>query len=171
METQLEKNEVNTSSSTFVKMAIDAWQSHNKRVTDLVNELSDEQLNGETAPGRNSGVYLLGHLTAVNDALIPLLGFGEKMYPEMENVFLRNPDQSGLEMPAVAELKNRWSVVNTKLDAHISKMQPEEWFTKHATISAEDFAKEPHRNKLNVIMGRTNHQGYHLGQLAYLKKK
>lgn len=171
METQVASNDVTTTQSTFVKMALDAWHSHNKRVTDLVESLSDEQLKQDTAQGRNSGAYLLGHLTAVNDALIPLLGFGEKMYPDMEDVFLRNPDHSGLEQPHVAELKSRWNAVNSKLNAHISKMQPEEWFTKHATISAEDFAKEPHRNKLNVIMGRTNHQGYHLGQMNYLKSK
>ena len=50
-------------------------------------------------------------------------------------------------------------------------MQPEDWFTKHSAISAEDFAKEPHRNKLNILINRTVHQGYHMGQLAYLVKK
>lgn len=171
MTTQLANSEVTTAQSVFVKMALDAWHSHNKRVTDLIEHLTDEEIQSATAPGRNTGTYLLGHLTAVNDAMIPMFGFGEKMYPEMENVFLRTPDQSGQTMPSVAELKSRWNAVNAKLNAHISKMQPEEWFTKHASVSAEDFAKEPHRNKLNVILSRTSHQGYHLGQMMYLKKK
>ena len=38
-------------------------------------------------------------------------------------------------------------------------------------VSAEDFAKEPHRNKLNLIINRTNHQNTHYGQLIYLKPK
>jgi len=35
-------------------------------------------------------------------------------------------------------------------------------------VSDEDFSKEPHRNKLNVIINRTNHMSYHLGQLILL---
>jgi hypothetical protein len=50
-------------------------------------------------------------------------------------------------------------------------MKADEWFNKHTAVSAEDFAKEPHRNKLNVIVNRTNHTSYHLGQLVYLVKK
>ena len=33
----------------------------------------------------------------------------------------------------------------------------------------EDFAKEPARNKLSVLLNRTNHLAYHLGQLRLLK--
>jgi len=36
-------------------------------------------------------------------------------------------------------------------------------------FSAEDFAKEPHRNKLNIIISRTSHLQYHTGQIALLK--
>jgi hypothetical protein len=47
----------------------------------------------------------------------------------------------------------------------------DEWFTRHNNVSAADFANEPHRNKLNIIINRTNHTSYHLGQLVYLAKK
>jgi hypothetical protein len=59
----------------------------------------------EISPGRNSGVYLLGHLTAVSDGLLPILGFGERLYPQLENIFLKNPEKSGLEKPSIDELK------------------------------------------------------------------
>jgi len=49
-------------------------------------------------------------------------------------------------------------------------MQPTEWFTRHTSVSEEDFIKEPHRNKLNVLITRATHQSYHLGQLIYLKR-
>ena len=55
----------------------------------VLDRLSDEQLLKPTANGRNSGVYLLGHLAAVSDGLMTLLGFGEKQYPELENIFLK----------------------------------------------------------------------------------
>jgi len=159
---------MNDQTALFIKMALDAWNTQNKRLTDLVNKLTDEQLLAETAPSRNTGIYLLGHLAAVSDALLPTLGFGQRLHPEWEEVFLRNPDKSGLPKPSIAELKAELAKINEQLHLNFAKMQPEEWFTKHATVSAEDFAKEPHRNKLNVLMNRTTHIGYHLGQMVYL---
>lgn len=152
----------------IVKMALDAWNGQNKRLNDLVNKLSDEQLSAETAPGRNTGIYLFGHLVAVNDALLPLFGFGPRLYPELEAVFLKNPDRSGLPKPSVAELKAASAKIDAELNAHIAKMQPAEWFEKHTAVSSEDFAKEPHRNRLNVLLSRTTHLAYHLGQMVYL---
>lgn len=156
--------------SLFIKMAVSAWKQQNERVDKLLDKLSDEQLKGDIAPGKNSGTYLLGHLVAVNDNLLPLFGFSDKLYPELQNIFLTNPDKSGLVQPAVADLRKYWHEVNRKLVQHIDAMQPAEWFTRHSAVSAEDFAKEPHRNKLNVLLNRTTHQSYHLGQLVLLQK-
>ena len=77
-------------------MAVTAWKTQNERVDKLLDKLSDDQLRGDIAPGKNSGAYLLGHLTAVNDNLLPLFGFSDKLYPELQNIFLTNPDKSGL---------------------------------------------------------------------------
>lgn len=171
MKTQLEKNEVATEKELFVKMVIAAWEAQNKNADKLLDTLSDEQLSAEIAPGANRGIYLLGHLTAVIDGLLPLLGFGEKLYPQLEEIFLKNPDKSGLETPSVDELKKYWNEVNANLASHFNQTSSDEWFAKHTSVSAEDFAKEPHRNRLNVLISRTNHQSYHLGQLSLLAKK
>jgi hypothetical protein len=45
----------------------------------------------------------------------------------------------------------------------------EAWFEKHTAVTAEEFTSEPHRNKLNIIITRTSHLQYHLGQLVLLK--
>jgi hypothetical protein len=155
----------------FIKMTVAAWDASTEQVDKLFNELSPEQLAAEASPGRNTGIYLLGHLVAVTDRMLPLLGFGERSYPELDKVFLASPDKSGLEMPPVQELKKYWKEVNAKLSAAIAKATPDEWFEKHTAVSAEDFAKEPHRNKLNVLISRTYHQGTHYGQLIYLRPK
>ena len=152
----------------FVKMVLSAWRLQNKIVNELLDKIPDEQLLKETAPGRNTGIYLLGHFAAINDNLFKLLGLGERLHEELDDIFIDNPDKSGKAMPTVETLKQYWNEINTKLSDHFDKMQPEEWFEKHNSISAEDFAKEPHRNKLNVIITRTVHQGYHLGQMIYL---
>jgi hypothetical protein len=170
----MENQTINTELSEkelFIKMAISSWDTQNARLNKLVDSLSDEQLAAETAPGRNSGTYLFGHLIAVSDALFPVLGWGQRLYPELENIFLKNPDRSGIETPSVGVLKTYFAAINTKIAEHITTMQPDEWFAKHTTVSAEDFAKEPHRNKLNILINRTNHTSYHLGQMAYLVKK
>ncbi|HNP22688.1 MAG TPA: DinB family protein [Panacibacter sp.] len=153
-----------------VKMVLTAWHGQNTKMDDLLKTLSDEQLAAETAPGRNTGTYLFGHFIAVNDGLFKLLGIGERMHPELDEIFLRNPDKSGFSIPSIDDLKTYWQEVNTALTEKFNQMQPADWFARHTSVSEEDFAKEPHRNRLNVIITRTVHQAYHLGQMAYLKK-
>ena len=63
----------------ITKLALNAWQTQLDRTTKLFESLSDEQLQKQVAPNRNTGVYLLGHLIAVHDAMLPLLGFGNQI--------------------------------------------------------------------------------------------
>lgn len=154
----------------FIKMALDAWNVQVDRTTKLIDSLSDDQLQQEVSPGRNSGSYLLGHLTAVHDALFPLLGFGQRLYPQLDEVFVKNPDKSGMPKPPAQVLRNNWSEVNKKLSNYFNQLGLEEWFQKHNAVSDADFEKEPHRNRLNVLLNRTNHLANHLGQLILLKK-
>ena len=171
MQTQNLASENNNTKTVFIKMAISAWDVYNARVSKLLETLTDEEILAETAPGRNTGIYLVGHLVAVNDALIPILGFGERLYPELDKVFVNSPDKSGHEMPTIVELKEYWSKVNAQLSNYFGQMREDDWFTRHNNVSETDFVKEPHRNKLNIILNRTSHTSYHLGQLAYLAKK
>ncbi len=159
------------SQDLFAKMILVAWESQNTRTTKLINSLSDDQFLSEVSPGRNRGIYLLGHLTAVNDSLITLLGLGEKLFPQYENIFIKNPDKSGIGMMDVAELKESWNKVTEFLKSRFKQMSSEDWFKRHMSVSDEDFAKEPHRNKLNVLISRTSHEAYHHGQLVLLQSK
>jgi len=160
---------MNNQNEVFIRMVMFNWELQNEGVDSLLVSLSDEQFLKETAPGRNTGIYLLGHLTAVSDGILPLLELGEKLYPQLHEPFIKNPDKSGFEYPSIAELKIYWNNVNTTLKNKFGTMQPNDWFNRHTAVSEEDFAKEPHRNKLNILINRANHQSYHLGQLAYLK--
>src|SRR6478735_3889359 len=151
----------------MIKMVISAWESYYQRVNKLFEKLSDEQLQKQVAPGRNTGTYLLGHLTAVTDGMLPLLGFGDRLYPNLDKIFLESPDGKGLELPSLAELREYWKKVNDKLSESIKAVKADDWFTRHSAVSPEDFLKEPHRNKLNIIINRTNHQSWHYGQLLF----
>jgi len=159
----------NNRDEVFIKMVLSAWETQNTRLDQLLESLTDEQLSKEIAPGKNTGVYLIGHLAAISDAMLPLLAFGEKLFPQLENVFIDNPDKSVLAKPPISELKEALKTVTKKLSEKINVTPIDEWFSKHTIISAEEFAKEPHRNKLNVIINRTNHMANHYGQLLLLK--
>jgi hypothetical protein len=160
-----------TQQEVFIKMALDAWNTYLKRTDDLFNALSDEQLLNEIAPKRNRGIYLLGHLTAVHDKMLPILGFGNALYPELYNVFVENPDRAVTDIPSIGDLRLYWKEVNARLGEHFKKLTPGEWFQKHNSVSEDDFKKEPHRNKLNLIINRTNHLVSHFGQLVFLSNK
>lgn len=153
----------------IIALALDNWNIQIIRATKLLETLSDEQLKKEVAPNRNTGIYLLGHLTAINDAMLPLLTIGERQHPELDDIFVKNTDKSGLAKPLLSDLRNYWKQVNDVLESGLSTISTEEWLTKHSLVSQEDFLKNPTRNKLNVLLNRTNHLAYHLGQLSFLK--
>jgi hypothetical protein len=171
MKTEETKSETSSPTELIIKMAIKAWEIQNDRMNKVLDSLTDEDLLREIAPGKNRGIYLVGHLTAVSDNLLPLFDLGDGLYPQLGNLFVKIPDKSGVEFPTAAELRKYWSEVNAKLAHHFHAMQPNDWLAKHNAVSEEDFAKEPHRNKLNVLLNRTNHQSYHLGQLILLLNK
>ena len=155
----------------FIKMVLDAWHTQIKSADDLFNSLSDEQLMHEVAPGRNRGIYLLGHLTAVHDRILPLLGLGDQRYPDLYKTFVDSADKEEATLPSTEDLRNYWKEVNNVLAEKFSMLSTGEWFEKHNAVNEVDFAKEPHRNKLNVVINRTNHLSNHLGQLLLLKPR
>lgn len=160
-----------TQEELYVKMVVDAWHDQIKFTNRIFEQLTDEQLMNEVAPSRNRGIYLLGHLVSVHDRMLTLLRFGDELYPELFPVFVQAPDKTVAELPSAAQLREQWHKVNEKLADHISNLPAAEWFTRHGNVSEEDFANEPHRNRLNVLISRTNHLSNHRGQLALLVNK
>lgn len=159
----------NQQTELIVKMNLISWQMQNKSFAELIDKLTDEQLLKETAPGRNTGIYLLGHITAVSGDMFKILGLGENMFTEYVEIFIKSPDKSGKIFPPVTDLKVAYHEVTNELNSQFSKLSSEDWFSKHTAVSDEAFAKEPHRNKLNVLINRTTHISYHVGQMVYLE--
>jgi hypothetical protein len=151
------------------KVALNAWQAQVDRAGKLISELSDEQLNAEIAPGRNRGLYLVGHLIAVDDAISEILGTGKKAYPDLRPVFIEAPDKTVAKIPSISELRQIWNTVHERLKLEFGKVPEDAWFTRHESMTDADFEKEPTRNKLSVLLSRTGHLAYHFGQLRLLK--
>jgi hypothetical protein len=155
-------------SPMMVKMVFDSWNSLIKQFNEVLDSVTDDQLQKQIAPNKNRGIYVLGHMIAVHDDMLPILGFGELQYPEINEVF-KSPDNAEAKIPSAATLRSYWKEIGNTLDRNIKSMQPEQWFEKHTSVSAEDFATQPHRNKLNVMITRTCHLSYHLGQMKWVQ--
>jgi hypothetical protein len=159
-----------TNEELFLTAALNAWKTNIDRADKLFLALTPDQLEKEIAPGKNRLIYLWGHLTAVHDRMLPLLGFGPRLHPELDDIFLSKPDRSVQNIPSAEEIKKSWNEVNGKLRDGFAKLSPAEWLQKHADVSAEDFAKEPLRNRFAVLLSRTGHVSYHLGQAVAATK-
>jgi DinB family protein len=159
-----------TNEKLLVTVALSAWNTNIARAEKTFSGLTQEQLEREVAPGKNRLIYVWGHLAAVHDAMLPLLGFGPRLHPELDAPFLTNPDKTTPNPPSVEEVRRAWNNVNRKLSQGFAGLQPEQWLQKHTAVSDEDFARQPERNRFAVLLSRTNHVAYHLGQAALVTK-
>jgi hypothetical protein len=153
----------------FLNNAIGSWKQVIGRIDKGFLQLSDEEIQKQVAPGKNRLIYLLGHLTAVHDRMFSLLGIGERLHPELDEAYISNPDRTLPDPVAPADLKKLWSEVNRRLTEAFEKLTPAEWLQKHTAVSDEDFAKDPSRNRLSILLSRTNHAAFHTGQAVLAK--
>jgi hypothetical protein len=159
-----------TSNKLSVQVAISSWRLVVERASKIFSSLTEDELLKEVAPGRNRLIYLWGHLTAIHDALFPILGLGERLHPELDAIFVSSPDEAMAQMPSGQLLKKYWDEVNAKLLSQFASLSADEWLQRHYAMSEEDYAKDPTRNRLAVLLSRTNHMSYHLGQIALALK-
>jgi hypothetical protein len=159
-----------TNENGFLIGSLNAWKGNLERADKLFLGLSPEQLGREIAPGKNRLIYLWGHLTAVHDRMLPLLEFGPRLFPEFDTPFITNPDRATPHLPSSEEVRKAWSEVNAKLSAGFAKLTPAEWLQRHTAVTEAEFAKEPHRNRFAILLSRTNHLSYHLGQAVLATK-
>jgi hypothetical protein len=159
-----------TPDQIVIAAAISSWQQVVTRVGALCLSLNEEQLLVEVAPGKNRILYLWGHLTAIHDAMFTILRLGERLHPELDAIFITNPDRS-MPLPTSTEIAKCWEAIHTALPSTFATLSPHEWLERHGNVSAEEFEKNPMRNRLSVLLNRTNHASYHFGQMMLAKSK
>ena len=130
------------SDEVFIQTAISSWEEVIKRVGALCLSCSEEQLSVEAAPGKNRIWYLWGHLTAVNDKMFSVLRLGERLHPELDSVFIAQPDRS-VPLPTSTEIAKCWENVHTELLARLKTLSSKEWLERHGNVSPEEFDSEP----------------------------
>ena len=159
-----------TNEELLVANAMAFWNLALARVDKLFLNLTPKELEHPVAPGKNRLIYIWGHLAAVNDSMISLMGLGQRLHPELDEVFITAPDRTALKEIPVEEVKKDWAEINAKLNSEFAKMTAADWLHKHKAVSDADFAKEPLRNRLAILLTRTAHMAYHMGQAALLEK-
>ncbi len=153
----------------FVKAVVASWKQIVNRLDEKFASLDEDQLQQLVAPGKNRLFYLLGHLTAVHDRMLPMLGIGARLHPQLDEVYITNPDRTLADPICAADLKKAWREVNTAITSGVEKFSADDWLKKHAAVSEVDFVKEPTRNRLAVFLSRTNHASFHTGQAVLAK--
>jgi hypothetical protein len=158
-----------TNEELLANAALKSWNQVLGRFNKDLAPLTDEQFQKRVAPGKNRLFYLYGHLTAVHDRLLPMLGVGDRLHPELDEAFITNPDGTLADPVSVADLRKAWTEINSKLTAALEHFTPADWLRKHAAVSDQDFATDPSRNRLAVVLSRTNHLSFHTGQIVLTK--
>ena len=163
-----------TPTEIVIATGLHSWEQSIRRATAFFDGCTDEDLQKEILPGKNRIIYLLGHLVAIHDRMLPLLGLGERrierLCPDLDALFVTNPDNPAAVIPSAAQLREYWTSINQHLAAAFRSWTPADWLQRHTAVSEEDFAKEPHRNRYGVVLNRAGHVQYHLGQLVWFKK-
>lgn len=145
------------------------WDLQNKRIQKIIDTISDENYQKPILNNSNSPSWILGHLAEADDALLELLGIGKRLYPELTAIYHheRGSNQSG--HLSKSDISQKWNAISIELNKVFRSWNEAEWLSRHTAVSEEDFKKEPHRNKLNVLLSRITHKASHLGQLAMQK--
>jgi hypothetical protein len=132
-----------------------------------INALNDEDLREELSPGKNHGVWILGHLIESEDELSVFLGKEPFLFPEYETLFGQGSKLLPVgDYPSAVILREQWKAVLAKNERILSQMTDAEWDEPHARLKEgeDDFFKTKGR-----CIGIWNlHQNYHNGQLASL---
>jgi uncharacterized damage-inducible protein DinB len=101
--------------------------------------------------------------------MFPLLGLGDRLHPELDEIYVANPDRAFADPLSATELRRAWADVNDTLTAAFEKFTLEDWLQKHTAVSDEEFVKDPTRNRLAIVINRTSHASYHSGQVVLAK--
>jgi uncharacterized damage-inducible protein DinB len=145
------------------------WNTYNTRMQKAMDAIADENFHKSIVAGGNTPSWLFGHLVDTDDALLELFGIRKRLYPDLKSIYHheRGTNQEG--HLSRTELVKRWNEISAELDKAFKSWNEAQWLDRHTAVLEEDFKKEPHRNKLNVMLSRVEHKASHLGQIAMLK--
>lgn len=141
----------------FTRIAVNTWKATVGRFDDIVAACSDEELEREVTSGKSRLFYLIGHLTALHDRLLPMLGLGERRHAELDAEFSDERDAHRASGFSPRRVRQAWNDVNAALLAGMERLTPEQWLEKPAAVDRA--------NRLSVLLDWTDHVSLHSTQV------
>jgi len=155
-------------SNLIVKKFAEQFEAMVEWVNGNIDPLTDDELNMEIAPGKNHGVWILGHLITSDDDFSVFMEKGDLLFPEYFEIFGQGSKLQPVEnYPPVSLLREQWKSVVEKNRKIYTELSDEELNEPHGRMQnppEEDFFK----TKQRIIYFWQLHQMYHAGQLSVL---
>lgn len=135
-----------------------------------VNSLSDKDFEMELSPGKNHGVWILGHLVTSDDDFSFYMGKGDFMFPEYHDLFGQGCKLLPVEnYPKVVVLKDNWNKIFQKNKIIYGNFKDNEFDETPENMNADML--NYFKTKGHVVMAWQLHQMYHGGQLGVLASR
>src|ERR1043166_7989271 len=114
------------------KLLYEMWKAMSVWTSGIINSLSEVELQQRIAPGKNHGIWILGHLVESEDDLSLFIGTGELGFPEYEKTFGQGSKLLDVsEYPSSEVLKEQLKEVLMKNDLILSSFQDDELDKPH----------------------------------------
>ncbi|MBX7044811.1 MAG: DinB family protein [Ignavibacteria bacterium] len=139
-------------------------------VNGYIDPLTDDELKMEIAPGKNHGVWILGHLIASDDDFSVFMGKGDLLFPDYYEMFGQGSKLQPVEnYPPIPLLREQWKTIIEKNRKIYSELQDQELNEPHGRM--ENPEKDFFKTKQRIIFYWQLHQMYHAGQLSIILSK
>jgi hypothetical protein len=136
-----------------------------------LDALTDDELRAEIVPGRNHGIWILGHLIASDDDLSLYINKEPILFPELQELFKQGSTVQDIsKYPPIPELRQKWQKVCEK-NGNVFKQLTDEMLDEYHEMIQGDPEKDYFKTKEVVIINWTLHQIHMAGQLALLLGK
>jgi hypothetical protein len=100
-----------------------------------LDALTDDDLKMEIIPGRNHGVWILGHLIVSDDDLSLYINKQPLLFPKLQNIFKQGSTiQSVEKYPSASELRQYWEEVCEKNDKLFNDLKDEVLDQPHENV-------------------------------------
>ncbi len=140
----------------------DLFAYNNKLYREGVFSLDDKAARERISDNANPVIWLAGHLTMTRTHILELVA--DRIENPWYKLFRKAYDPK-LEYPPMAELKEFWQLVSVPM------------LEKMAALSPEDLKRDVgydmphgHRTLGGMLAFWIYHEGWHLGQIAYIRK-
>ncbi len=129
-------------------------------------------LSREIAPGKNHGVWLLGHLVVSDDDIGLYLETHERQFPELVELFGNSSKCEAIETyPEPEYLLACWEKVCEQTLQAYDKLKDSDLEQPHGRLNGKSVDEDFFGTKQNVLLHWLNHQLYHVGQISTLSMR